>query len=76
MPLEPISFKCSACTKTSAGELDFSYEGHVLRRGEWRVYVEHEYTNQYASCEHCGLSQHVWPEHSVNEKWEKVGGQP
>ena len=73
MPLEPISFKCSACTMTSAGELDFRYKAEIRRRGAWRIHVEHEYTNEHASCEHCGTVNHVWPEHSVDLRWEKVG---
>jgi len=72
MPLEPISFKCGACTKTSAGELDFRYKAEIRNRWPWRVHVEHEYTNEYAPCEHCGAVNHVWPEHSLDLRWEKI----
>jgi DNA-directed RNA polymerase subunit RPC12/RpoP len=72
MPLEPISFKCSACTKTSAGEMFFVYKTEIRRRGVWRIHVEHEYTDEDARCEHCGAINQVWPEHSVDLKWEKI----
>jgi hypothetical protein len=72
MPLEPISFKCGACTETSAGELDFTYASGVINRWPWRIHVEHEYTNEYAPCEHCGTVNPVWPEHSLDLRWEKI----
>ena len=73
MPLEPITFKCGACTKTSAGELDFTYKNEVRNRWPWRIEVEHEFTNEYASCEHCGAANYVWPAHYESLKWSKVG---
>lgn len=73
MPLEPISFKCSTCNKTSAGELDFRYETEIRNRWPWRIEVEHEFTNEYAQCLYCGTVNHVWPAHYEVLKWSKIG---
>ena len=51
----------------------FVYETEIRRRGVWRIHVEHEYTDEDARCEHCGAINQVWPEHSVDLKWEKIG---
>ena len=75
MESEPIKFLCSGCGKKSNGFLGFEYHNWVDEKREWYVIYETELTTQFAFCEHCGRRNHVWPQYSEYERWERKRGE-
>jgi len=71
MALEPVKFKCDGCNQVSDGSLDFRYETTKHYRGQWMLYVDHEFTNGTAKCENCGKLNSVWPRHHQDLRWER-----